>query len=309
MSRDLRPSALLAGAAVAALTALAAAPALAEPVQIAVAQPNVEHPYRVGGIARAKAWAEKHPDVTLTVVDGRRDSAVQLAGLEDLISRKVNIIVMSPNDSNALAPIADEAQRAGIPLVVFDRKLNVDPSKYAAFIGSDNVEMGRVAARFIAQQTGGKGKVIQIEGTPGASATTDRKTGFEEELTKYPDITVVSYVGNYRLHEAVAVMEDALTAHRDVKAVFAHNDSMALGAGQVLGERGIKDVVTIGMDGAKEGCDGIADGKLTGSVYYPTMFPEVLEIAMKVLAKQPVEKSVLLETPVISKANYDQFCK
>jgi ribose transport system substrate-binding protein len=309
MIREKRSLTTIGGLAVLLLAGTSAVLAQDKTVKIAVSQPNVEHPYRVAGVARAKEWAAQHPEAALTIADGRRDSAVQLSSLEDLISRRVDIIVLSPNDSDAVAPIADEAQRAGIPLVVFDRKLNVDPAKYATFIGSDNVEMGRVAARFVAEKIGNKGKVIQLEGTPGASATTERKKGFEEELAKYPDIKIVNFVGHYRLHEAVAVMEDALTAHRDVKAVFAHNDSMALGASQVLGERGIKDVVTIGMDGAKEGCDGIAAGKLTGSVFYPTMFPEALDLAKKVLAKEPVEKSILLKTPVITAANSAEFCR
>lgn len=283
--------------------------ASAQQVEIGIAQPNLEHPYRVGGIERAKAWGAEHPDVKLTIVDGRRDSATQLAGVEDLITRKVSAVVMSPNDSKALAPIADAAKRASIPLIVFDRKLDVPETDFAAFIGSDNVEMGRVAARYVIEKIGEEGKVIQLEGTPGASATVDRKQGFEEEMAKHPGIKMVSYVGHYRLQEAVAAMEDAVTAHRDVKAVFAHNDTMAMGAAQVLEEQKIEGVTTVGMDGGKEGCEGVESGRLTGSVYYPTMFPEALDLAMKVLAGETVEKVTFLETPMITKETHDQFCK
>ncbi|WP_395455816.1 substrate-binding domain-containing protein [Azospirillum melinis] len=293
-----------------AAVALSASPAPAQDkLRIGVSQPNVEHPYRVSGVERAKAWAAQHPGVEMTIVDGRRDSAVQLASLEDLITRRVDVIVLSPNDSAALAPIADTAKRAKIPLVVFDRKLGVAPDDYAAYIGSDNVEMGRVSARFIAERLGGKGKVIQIEGTPGASATLDRKRGFEEEIARHPDMKIVSYVGHYRLHDAVAVMEDAVTAHRDMKAVYAHNDTMALGGAQVLRERGLTGVVTVGMDGAKEGCDGVASGALTGSLHYPTMFPEALELAVKVPKGETVPKNTVLPTPMITAENRADFCK
>jgi ABC-type sugar transport system substrate-binding protein len=295
------------GCAAMALTATSSS--AQEKLKIGISQPNVEHPYRVSGVERAKAWGAQHPEVELTIADGRRDSAVQLSSLEDLITRRVNVIVLSPNDSAALAPIADAAKRAKIPLVVFDRKLAVDPESYAAYIGSDNVEMGRVSARFIIEKLGGKGKVVQIEGTPGASATIDRKRGFEEEIAKHPDMKVVSYVGHYRLHDSVAVMEDAVTAHRDLAAVYAHNDSMALGAAQVLRERNINNVVTVGMDGAKEGCDGVASGALTGSVYYPTMFPEALELAVKVSKGEPVSKNTVMPTPMITADNRANFCK
>ncbi len=299
--------ALLAGVALAGASLVPAG--AQQKVQIGVAQPNVEHPYRVAGVDAAKAWAAKNPNVTLTIVDGRRDSAIQLAGIEDLVTRRVNAIVMSPNDSRALAPAADAAARAGIPVIVFDRSLAVPEDKFAAFIGSDNIEMGRVAARYIIQQIGTTGKIIQLEGTPGASATVDRKKGFEEEVAKHPGLRVVSYVGHYRVQEAVAAMEDALTAHRDAKAVYSHNDTMAMGAAKVLEERRITGVVVTGMDGGKEGCEGVASGKLSGSVFYPTMFPEALELAMKVLAKQPVPKNTFVETPMITKANFSTYCK
>jgi len=284
-------------------------PVDAQQVEIGIAQPNLEHPYRVGGIERAKAWGAQHPDVKLSIVDGRRDSATQLSGVEDLITRHVSAVVLSPNDSKALVPVADSAKRAGIPLIVFDRELDVPEADFASFIGADNVEMGRVAARFVIEKIGEEGKVIQLEGTPGASATVDRKHGFEEEMAKHPGIKVVSYVGHYRLQEAVAAMEDAVTAHRDVKAVFAHNDTMAMGAAQVLEEQKVDGVVTVGMDGAKEGCEGVASGRMTGSVYYPTMFPEALDLAMKVLAGEKVEKMTFLDTPMITKETHDTFCK
>lgn len=291
------------------LTSVMAANALAQKVTIGISQPNVEHPYRVSGIERAKAWAAQRPEVTLTVVDGRRDSAVQMASVEDLIQRRVSIIVMSPNSSQALAPVADAAKRANIPLVIFDRKLTVDPSLYAAYVGGDDAEMGKAAAQFLAAKVGGKGKIIQLEGTPGASASVDRKKGFEAEIAKYPNIQVVSYVGNYRLSDAVAVMEDASTAHRGFVGVYGHNDSMAMGAAKVVKERNLQNVAIVGIDGGKEGCDGVASGAMAASVYYPTMFPEALDIAMKVLKKESVPKNTILQTPVMTKANMAQFCK
>jgi ribose transport system substrate-binding protein len=84
---------------------------------------------------------------------------------------------------------------------------------------------------------------------------------------------------------------------------------MALGAAQVLAERKLPGVATVGMDGASEGCKGVAEGKLTGTVYYPTMFPEALDLAMKVLDKQAVAKSTFVATPMITSANLSSYCK
>jgi ABC-type sugar transport system substrate-binding protein len=305
MRRPLATTAiLLAGIAL----ALPAERAGAAEIRIGLSQPNLEHPYRVGGTAHARAWAEERPDVELIVVDGRRNSSVQLDGLEDLLVRNIDVILISPNDSDALAPIAAAAQAQGVPIVVFDRRLNVPEDMIAAYVGADNVDMGRVAGRFIAEHTGGQGTVIQIEGTPGASATVDRKAGFEEVIAQHPGIRIVSYVGHFRTHEAAMVMEDAITAHPDLVAVYNHNDSMALGAAQILAERGLEGIPVVGMDGAAEACEGIGDGRITASVYYPTMFPEALDVAMDVLDGKDVPKETMLETPMITAANMADFC-
>lgn len=283
--------------------------AQAKKIVIGLSQPNVEHPYRVAGVKAAQEWVKKHPEVELIVADGRRDSAKQMADVEDLISRKVNIIVIAPNDAKALAPIGEKAKRAGIPIVTFDRVLAVPEDLVAAHVGSDNIEMGRVAARYIAKRLDGKGIVIQIEGTPGASATVDRKKGFEEEIAKYPGIKVAaSLVGHYRRHEALQVMEDAITANPKIDAVYCHNDEMAFGAIQALEARGrAKGVIVTGMDGLQVAMEAVDQGKLTGTVYYHHMFPEALELAMKVLRGERVPKVTMLETPFVTKENVAQY--
>jgi ribose transport system substrate-binding protein len=283
--------------------------AQAKKILIGLSQPNVEHPYRVAGVKAAQEWVKKHPEVELIVADGRRDSAKQLADVEDLITRKVSIIVIAPNDAKALAPIGEKAKRAGIPIVTFDRVLAAPEDQVAAHIGSDNIEMGRVAARYIAKQLDGKGVVIQIEGTPGASATVDRKKGFEEQIAKSPGIKVAaSMVGHYRRHEAMQGMEDAITANPKIGAVYCHNDEMAFGALQALEARNsAKGVIVTGMDGSQVAMQAINDGKLTGTVYYHHMFPEALELAMKVLKGERVPKVTMLETPFVTKDNVAQY--
>ena len=283
--------------------------AQAKKIVIGLSQPNVEHPYRVAGVKAAQEWAKQHPEVELIVADGRRDSAKQMADVEDLITRKVNIIVIAPNDTKALAPIGEKAKRASIPIVTFDRVLDVPADQVAAHIGSDNVEMGRVVARYMARKLDGKGIVIQIEGTPGASATVDRKKGFEEEIAKYPGIKIAaSLVGHYRRHDALQVMEDAITANPKIDAVYCHNEEMAFGALQALEARDrAKGVIVTGMDGLQPAMQSINEGKLTGTVYYHHMFPEALELAMKVLKGEQVPKVTMVETPFVTKENVAKY--
>jgi len=294
---------------VAMLLLPAGSPAQGKKIVVGLSQPNVEHPYRVAGIKAAQEWAKKQPEVELIIADGRRDSAKQLSDVEDLITRKVNIIVIAPNDAKALAPIGDKAKRAGIPVVTFDRELAAPPDQVAAHVGSDNVEMGRVVARYIGRKLDGKGIVIQIEGTPGASATVDRKKGFEEEIAKFPGVKIAaSLVGHYRRHDALQVMEDAITANPKIDAVYCHNEEMAFGALQALEARDrAKGVIVTGMDGSQVAMQSINEGKLTGTVFYPVMFPEALELAMKVLKNEPVPKRTMLETPFVTKENVAQY--
>lgn len=276
--------------------------------RIVLSQPDLEIPYRVTGADRAKAWAAQHPGIALLILDGQRNSATQMNGIEDAITRGADAIVMSPNDSSALAPVGADVQRAHIPLIVFDRRLNVPADQIAAFIGADNIGMGRIAAREIIRAAGEHGVVIEIEGTPGASATVDRKSGFEAEMKLHPAITVVSYVGNYRTADAVNVMEDAIVAHPDAIAIFAHNDSMALGAVQVLEEHG-KKLPAVGMDGGRAGCDAVHAGRMLATVQYPTMMPEAMELALAVLGHKAVPPQTMVTTPLVTSASWAQYCQ
>jgi ribose transport system substrate-binding protein len=205
--------------------------------------------------------------------------------------------------------IGEKAKRASIPIVTFDRVLVVPEDLVAAHIGSDNIEMGRVVVRYMARKLDGKGIVIQIEGTPGASATVDRKKGFEEEIAKYPGIKIAaSFVGHYRRHDALQVMEDAITANPKIDAVYCHNEEMAFGALQALEARGrAKGVIVTGMDGLQPAMQSINEGKLTGTVYYHHMFPEALELAMKVLKGEQVPKVTMVETPFVTKENVAKY--
>ncbi len=283
--------------------------AQAKKIVVGLSQPNVEHPYRVAGIKAAQEWAKQHPEVELILTDGRRDSAKQMADVEDLISRKVNVIVIAPNEAMALVPIAEKAKQAGIPLVLFDRKLAVAPEMFAAYIGSDEVEMGRSVGRFMARKLEGKGIVIQLEGTPGDSGALGRKKGFEEVIAQYPGIKIAaSLVGHYRRHEALQVMEDAITANPKIDAVYCHNDEMAFGAIQALEARDrAKGVIVTGMDGSQVAVEAVDQGKLAATVYYHHMFPQALELAMRVLKGEQVPKMTVLDAPLVSKENVAQY--
>lgn len=273
---------------------------------IGISMPNITHPIRRGAQIIAEEWDKAHDDVELIITDAQKDSLKQNNDVEDLISKGVDAVVMSPNQTDAVKPAQEAVLKAGKIMVGYDRALPLDD--YDCFVAGDNVEMGRMAARYIVEKIGEKGLVIQLEGTPGSSAAIDRKLGFEEVMKDYPNIKIESYNGDFRRHEAVTIMEDVVQKYDKIDAVFSHNDEMALGAVQVMEPIGmLKDTVIIGSDGQKDALESIKAGKLTATVAYPYHFPEVLDVTYKILKGEKVEKNIPLETPLLDKTNIDKY--
>jgi ribose transport system substrate-binding protein len=274
--------------------------------RIGLAMNNVTHPYRRAIIARAEAEAARLGNVKLIITDGRADSLKQLADVESLIAQRVDLVIMAPNQADALVPAAEDLKRAKIPLVVFDRTLASE--NYACFVGADNSEMGATMAQYIAKKLNGSGVVVHLEGTQGASATIERAAGFMREISKYPNIKVISQPADYRRHTALAVMENLIQSNPRIDAVACHNDEMALGAVEALrGARRLGQTIIVGMDGQKEAFEAIIAGEMTASIVYPTCFPETLHIALKILNGETVPKRFKLDAPLVDKTNVHAF--
>lgn len=275
-------------------------------IKIGLSMPNMSHPYRRAIAEGAQKAVEKYDNVTLIITDAQKNSMKQIADVEDLIVQQCDVIVMAPNQADALVPAVEAIKNAGLPLVIFDRSVNSD--KYDVFIGGDNIEMGRQAGRYIVDKLNGKGVVVQLEGTPGASATIERKQGFEEIIKQYPDIKLYSYNGDFRRHQALSVMEDVVQSLKIIDAVFAANEEMAFGALQALEGTSYKDnVVVVGMDGLPEGLEGIKNGELDATVKYPTCMPEAIDIAIKLVKGEKVPRKITLPSPVITIENVDEY--
>lgn len=185
--------------------------------------------------------------VTLIVLDAQDRVDKQIADIEDLIQRKVDVLIINPTDSDAVVPAVKEANKAGIPVITVDRSAN--GGQVAYHIASDNVAGGRMAAEYICNKLGGKGKVVELQGIPGTSAARDRGKGFNDYLKEScPGLQVVArQPANFDRAQGLTVMENILQAHPDVDAVFAHNDEMALGALTAIKSRGLK-VMVVGFD-------------------------------------------------------------
>ncbi len=186
----------------------------------------------------------------LVVVACEMDPARQAAQIEDFVAQRVAAIVAAPCDSSAIGPSLEVTARAGIPVFTVD--IAARAGRVVSHVASDNVQGGRLAARALAAALGGRGKVLVID-HPTVASVQDRVRGFEAELAKYPEMTIVGRPSSDgQRARAMAVMEDMLQAHRDLRGVFAINDDSALGAAAVVEAAGRTDVAIVGYDATPE---------------------------------------------------------
>jgi ribose transport system substrate-binding protein len=276
-----------------------------EKIKIGFSQCTLNHPWRVAQVNVNKAYAdEKLKDVELIITDGNNDSGKQVSDIESLIAQGVKVLMISPLTADALTPIAKQAMESGIPVVTLDRKVN---TKVTCHIGALNLPIGAAAASLLANKLAGKGAIIELQGTAGASATVDRNKGFVDELAKTPDLKIVASQNcDYTRDKAVKFMEDMVQRFGDgeIQAVYGHNDEMALGAIQVLEGAGrLKDTLVIGIDGQNNAIEAVAAGKLTATFTYPYVAPEGIEYAYKVAKGEAVPEVVLLDSVAITAEN------
>jgi ribose transport system substrate-binding protein len=276
-----------------------------EKIKICFSQCTLNHPWRVAQTNVNKAYAEEHfKDVDLVITDGNNDSGKQVSDIENLIAQGPKVLIVSPLTADALTPIVKQAMDSGIPVVTLDRKVN---TKVTCHIGALNLPIGAAAASFLANKLGGKGSIIEMQGTAGASATTDRNKGFVDELAKTPDLKIVATQNcDYTRDKAVKFMEDMVQrfGEGEIQAVYAHNDEMALGAIQVLEGAGrLKDVLVVGIDGQNNAIDAVVEGKLAATFTYPYVAPEGVQYAYKVAKGESVPEVVLLDSVAITSEN------
>ena len=221
------------------------------------------------------------------------DYSAQVAHIEDLITRGVNLIVVVPAEASALVPAVEEAVKAGIPVINLDSPIETD--KVISFIGSDNVVGGSMAAEYIAEQLGGKGKVAVLRGMLGNPVELQRYNGFTEKLAEYTGIELVAEgAANWEADQGNTVMVDFLTAHPEIQAVFAESDRMILGAAGATKAAGRDDIIMVGLDGIVEALRAVRDGDIAADVAQrPDMMGAyAVEYGLKYLETGEIDKVI-----------------
>ena len=277
-------------------------------IVVGFSQIGAESDWRKANTGSIKAEAAKR-GIDLQFSDAQQKQENQIKAIRSFIAQGVDVIAFSPVVETGWEPVLKEAKKAGIPVILSDRAVDVtDRSLYSCFIGSDFIEEGRNAAKWLAKKTNGKAMIAELVGTPGSAPANDRKTGFEEVLKEYPDMRIIkSQTGEFTRAKGKEVMESFLkSAERDqITALYAHNDDMALGAIQAIEEAGKKpgeDITIVSIDGVKAAFEAMIAGKLNCTVECnPLIGPQLFDLIEKVAAGQQIPKRVVVEESV-----YDQ---
>ena len=246
-----------------------------------------------------------YDNVHVEFASSKDDNRVQIAQIERFIEQGADLIIVSPNEAKALTPVINKAFDRGVRVVLVDRKSASD--KYTAFIGADNVAIGRAVGRFVGEHLGGKGRVMELQGLRGSSPAMERDSGFREALEHYPQIKVVANA--YADWFAQKAESEAERMFKDVGGadlVFAQCDRMGIGAHQATQKLGIKGVKIVGVDALPtpgDGIEAVKNGTFLATFVYPTHGDEVLKLAMNILEGRPFQRETILKTGVIDAAN------
>jgi len=278
-------------------------------IVIGLVLPSLSHPFFVY-LQNSVLEEASRIGVDVVTADAENSAARQMAIVEDFIVRGVDGVLMSPIGADALVPAVEALNRAAIPVATVDRK--VSGGEVLVHVGADNVEGGRAAARYIIERLGAKGAVIELEGTPGASAALDRKKGFDEQIGRSSVKIIASQTAEFHRAKGQAVMENLLQAHKNFQAVYAANDEMALGAIEAMEAHGVdlSKVVVVGFDAIPDALAYIRLGKLDATV---EQFPglqarKALQLLVEYLrtGQRPEEREIYIKPVVIDRNNLDQ---
>lgn len=260
----------------------------------------------------AQKAVEGRQDVTLSVLAPDREINVdqQVAILEDQIQRGAKVLVVAPAGSAQVGPVLQDAIARGIPVVLVDTDAPV-PGK-SSYAGTDNRAGGALAAQHVIERAG-SGKIAIITGVPGNQSQDDRAAGFLETIAAVPALQVVGrQPANSERALGLTVMENILTAHPDIKAVFATNDQMALGAVEaIMARRPEGGIIVVGFDATSEAVQAIVDGRMSASVAQRPfeMGRRSVEAALALIDGRTVEPRIDTGTELVTSANAAKYRK
>ena len=268
-----------------------------EDLIVGFAQLGAESEWRIANTVSMKETAEQL-GVELRFLDAQQKQENQIEAVRKLIIQKVDIIGISPIVETGWDEVFQEAKDAGIPIILVDRRAAVPENLYVSYLGSDFLEEGRKSARIMADLVHGKANIVELVGTIGSAPANDRYTGFREILKGYPEMKIIdSQSGDFTRARGKEVMASFLQKYgKEITAVFAHNDDMAVGAIEAIENYGLRpgvDIKIVSVDAARGAFEAMIAGKLNATVECnPLLGPQFFELALKVVNGEPFPKWV-----------------
>lgn len=245
----------------------------------------------------------KNVDVVFASADNNGQR--QARQIDSLVKTKVDLLVVAPSDVKTVAPAIERAYRAGIPVILYDRM--IESTHYTAYIGTDNVAIGKEVADYLAHQLQGRGTVVEITGERGSTPVADRHRGFMQGMKAFPQIQVVTLESDWNLAGAKKLMRQYMDAGKPVDAVFGHNDAEAWGAQQAAKEKNRdKQILFVGIDGLpgeNQGVDLVDKGVMTASYIYPTKGEAIVPLAMNILQGKPYKRMNYFQSALVTAEN------
>ena len=264
---------------------------------IGLSQCMLDDAWREAMINDMRIEASNYDDMEIIIKDAQNNNETQIQQIRDLIRQKVDVLIISPYQSEPITAVAEEAYRAGIPTIITDRKVNTD--QYTSFVGANNYEIGLAAGNYAANYLPPNAIILEIWGLTQTSPAQERHKGFVDALREREDLSFRKIEGQWLVD--TARMELRKLEHPEqIDFVYAHNDMMAIAAREYFmawdSIRG-RDLRIIGVDAvACAGLEAVEDGRINASFLYPTGGEQVIRTAMRIIQGEPVDKFIPLRT-------------
>jgi simple sugar transport system substrate-binding protein len=271
-------------------------------IVLGFSQIGAESEWRTANTESIKSAAAIH-NIDLRFADAQQKQENQIKALRSFIAQKVDVIAFSPVVETGWDTVLNEARVAGIPVILTDRAVTADSSLYVGFIGSDFIEEGRKAARWVVEQFAdpqAQINILELEGTVGSAPANDRKKGFAEILAAHPNFRIVrSESGDFTRSKGKEAMEAMLKSPGKIHVLYSHNDDMAIGAIQAIEEAGLKsgkDILVVSIDAVKGAFEAMIAGKLNATIECnPLLGPHLMTAVTEVVAGRPIPKRIVVE--------------
>jgi len=274
-----------------------------ERIVLGFSQIGAESEWRTANTASIKEAATTM-NIDLRFADAQQKQENQIKALRTFIAQKVDVIAFSPVVSTGWDTVLMEAKAAGIPVILTDRAVSSNPSLYVGFLGSDFVEEGRKAGRWVSERfkdTTADVNIVELQGTVGSAPANDRKAGFEEVIAANPHLKIIrSQSGDFTRAKGKETMEAVLKSEsRKIHVLYAHNDDMAIGAIQAIEEAGFKpgkEILIVSIDAVKGAFEAMIAGKLNATIECnPLLGPQLMTSVAEVVAGRPIPKRMVVQ--------------